>query len=112
MVVRRRRLQPAAVTRRGRSATGSRPGARRSGAFAGSPPDVVRYGGTPVSVWRSDNGWIRGQPLAVAGAYFCALTELPYLIAGWRAYGYDRDELAAAVTMTAARSTAWTRRTG
>jgi len=72
-----------------------------SEAFAASPPDyVVSYRGTPVSVWRSDNGWIRAVERLADGerAYFYrALTEQPYLIAGpGAAYGYDRDELAAA----------------
>ena len=72
-----------------------------SEAFAASPPDyVVRFGGTPVSVWRSDNGWIRAVERIADGErtyFYRALTEQPYLIAGpGAAYGYDRDGLAAA----------------
>jgi hypothetical protein len=72
-----------------------------SEAFAASPPDyVVRDNGTPVSVWRSHNGWIRAVERLATGerAYFYrALTEQPYLVAGpGAAYGYDRGELAAA----------------
>jgi hypothetical protein len=72
-----------------------------SDAYAHSPPDyVVRYKGTPISVWRSDNGWIRAVERLDGGDrtyFYRALTEQPYLVAGRAAaYGYDRDALAAA----------------
>lgn len=69
-----------------------------SEAFGETPPDyVVRYGGTPIWVWRAANGNIRAVERLADGArsyFYRALTEDPYLIAGpGAAYGYERGEL-------------------